>query len=275
MLSVVCSQKRRFSGMFACQYVLVAGGGGGGYWRDAQIGVAGSGGGGAGGVLVGEIYSEITNGATRSLAVTVGNGGSGGDFLSARAGGNSIFDTAIATGGGCPGYSASGGSGAGGALIYPPGEGYASQGRRGGYASGGGGGGGGYSSEGVNDSDGSHGGSGVDLSTLMSDLTGYVAGGGGGYNGYGTGGGLGGIGGGGKGSYQYGENGISNTGGGGGGAEYSPAGSGGSGVIYIKYPNTFTYTYTGLSLTSLGTFDMFNIVKISSTSAGANIIFQN
>ena len=195
---------------------------------------------------------------------------------------NSIFDTITSTGGGRSGLTdsgapgkngASGGSGGGGA-----GDGAGSVGGSAvtspvtqGYSGGNGissspypgGGGGGASASGSHGSGtvGGNGGSGLAVNILNStnatsesvgEVSGsdvYFSGGGGGGITFGTGssGGSGGTGGGGNGSNTgNGENGSPNTGGGGGGfynyASSNIAGSGGSGVVILRYPSRYSIT---------------------------------
>ncbi len=218
--------------------VLVVAGGGGGFTNL-------SGGGGGGGVLTG------TQTLSGTMPVTIGAGGAGNSFN----GGNSVFGTRTAIGGGrggsrdYVGYTAGvGGSGGGGAGAMastaanrPGAAGTAGQGYGGGTgtadlgvssAGGGGGGAGGAGGSGASQIAGA-GGPGI-----QSSITGtakYYGGGGGGssYYAYGAGGlggggrGEGGTGGGGSG----GTAGAPNTGGGGGGAA-----AGGSGIVVVSYP---------------------------------------
>lgn len=237
----------------AVEYLVVGGGGGGG----ADLG----GGGGAGGFLAGTTY--LTKG-TFSV-VQVGNGGRGsgnsGNSRIAENGGNSSLFHIIAYGGGggacninrgLPGASGGGGSREaylGGTTLYPN-QGYA--GGAGGtsspyYVGGGGGGADGAGGSGGAQS-GGNGGTGK-----ISDISGtstYYAGGGGGC-GYGSGGGTGGSGGGGNGSNGSAGNtaGTANTGGGGGGGGNitgTEGSNGGSGIVIIKYADTYpTSTCTG------------------------------
>jgi hypothetical protein len=197
------------------EVLVVAGGGGGGM----DMG----GGGGGGGVVSNTTYS-VTSGS--GITVTVGAGGIGapaggtvgqGFFhafqISATAGGNSVFGSITAVGGGYgsssywgyspnSGYAGSGGSG-GGASGYTDGnsgrggsgtagQGNAGAGSIGQYYPGGGGGAGGAGS-----SNPGTGGAGI-----LSDILGYPLywGGGGGGSGYSSYGGNGGIGGGGGGA---------------------------------------------------------------------------
>ena len=143
-------------------YLVIAGGGGGG----GQVG----GGGGAGGYLSGSSF-PISQGVT--YAVTVGGGGTGGVGSSARGtnGGNSVFSSLTAIGGGAGGNFGSsqavgvtGGSGGGGSgdSSAAGGSGTSGQGNAGGSGVGGawGGGGGGGTSIGA---------TGVEILTRMPD----------------------------------------------------------------------------------------------------------
>jgi hypothetical protein len=233
------------------EVLVVAGGGGGG-------GTFG-GGGGAGGVLYATNFL-VTPGA--SLTVTVGAGGTGGrgfgngtQQVSATNGGNSVFGSLNAIGGGFggqyPNFNAgSGGSGGGSDDSGSGGTGTVGQGFNGGLGSTNvGGGGGGAGSPGANSAGatlGANGGIGrpnpIVGSTAGQLVSGvYYLGGGGGSGGTGTSSGLGGFGGGGNGiSVGNGISGTANTGGGGGsswnnGYQAVQGGNGGSGIVIIKY----------------------------------------
>lgn len=242
------------------EYLVVAGGGAGGYAGN------GGGGGGAGGLLTATGYA-VTAGNT--ITVTVGGGGA--SYTSRYSGGgnsgsNSVFGSITATGGGF-GSSAnsaqsygsvggSGGSGGGGAQRNNPsgGNGVAGQGYAGGRGSpnagadagGGGGGAGGAGQDAIGSSQGGAGGV-----AYVSDITGsttyYAGGGGGAGNGnssYGLGGNTsvtaqkGGAGDG-EGANTPMTNATANTGGGAGGKNNSADGQGGSGIVVIRYPDTY------------------------------------
>ena len=240
-------------------YLVVAGGGG--------VGPLGGGGGGAGGFRESHVcavsgpYVASPLASTSSLqispgpySVTVGGGGPNG-----ASGNPSIFSSITSAGGGHSARSTNGnpgGSGAGSGQdannpggsgndpnVSPP------QGQPGGSAPSGGyggaGGGGGASTAGSagsgpgNPSPGGAGGAGVTTNISGGPLT--LAGGGGGggnTNGSATGG-AGGSGGGGSGGGPDGaggNNGTANTGGGGGGGEHcGSSGTGGSGLVIIRY----------------------------------------
>jgi len=228
------------------EVLVVAGGGGGGSDRAA--------GGGAGGLIHDSSYLVTT----QSYSIVVGEGGeggAGGTYERGHSGGNSIFDTLIAIGGGggaggSGGAGGTGGSGGGGGADGgTPGAGGSStptQGNDGGagtsdaeYGSGGGGGAGEVGQIGSSTS-GGNGGNGLDYN--ISGITKYYAGGGGGsMNNSGSQiAGTGGLGGGGAGSInaEVGNSGTNGLGGGGGGGSNSPqmaGGNGGSGIVVIKY----------------------------------------
>ena len=232
------------------EYLVVAGGGAGG--NDRAMGYAG-GGGGAGGFLTATSFSVLPT----SYTVTVGAGGAVGPSATVGSpGGNSVFGTITATGGGVgarghniaggPGGSGGGGSGgssggAGGTSTASP-----NQGNNGGAGRptwfGGGGGGAGAVGEGNADKTNT---GGVGLASSITGSSVYYAGGGG----AGTqtnsadpnnAGGNGGGGTGGSRSEDIAATaGGVNLGGGGGGGEYNASvdtgGAGGSGIVIIKY----------------------------------------
>ena len=197
-------------------------------------------------------------GVSSSTSVTIGSGGG-----AHAAGGNSVFSTLTATGGGFGGtYSGvgtyenggSGGSGGGGSCGYPstPGSGGApasGQGNGGGTGSvagnPGGGGGGGKSASGnsASGANGGKGGDGTDYSSYFGTVVGYVGGGGGGAaRGDGVLG-SGGLGGGGNGGNQTTAaiSGTANTGGGGGGGAIGVNGAGGgSGIVVLRYSGSLS-----------------------------------
>ena len=238
------------------EYLIVGGGGGGG----GNIG----GGGGAGGVRtnVGGVATPQTSG---SYTVTVGAGGAGGNTNNAGTSGSasSVFSIAASGGGGGGFYNASGGIGSAGSSGASGGGGSPSNsgGAAGGSVSGSGtgnaggsgvntgangyraGGGGGAGSAGASTSSSvtGTGGSGTTSTITGATLT-LAAGGGGGANvgaNYGIGGS--GIGGSGTTGAANASNGQANTGSGGGGAGYNGGfstvvgGSGGSGLVIVRY----------------------------------------
>jgi len=246
--------------------VLVVAGGGGGHGGFQS---PGGGGGGAGGV----IYSTALAVTSQSYTVTVGAGGvrgqGDGTAVNARptSGGNSVFSTLTAIGGGFGGgyngyASGSGGSAGGSGYSSNLGSPTSGQGNAGGDSAAstsqnaGGGGGKGAAGGYGNDTTGTTAGvGGVGQAYSISGSSVYYAGGGGGGSGYqggsgGTNGGVGGNGGGGAGGASNSSgncsatNGTANTGGGGGGAG-GPVGSidqtqqlgghGGTGIVIIRY----------------------------------------
>ena len=208
------------------EVLVVAGGGSGG---------TNGGGGGAGGLIYNAAYAAVAG----PLAVTVGAGGTGGHYVTTGAnGGNSIFGSITATGGGHGGTTdvgASGGSGGGGGYPdYGMGSGISGQGNNGAAATGGtsgnygGGGGAGTAASGMN------GGNGLTYWSVT-----YAGGGGGGRQ-SGSPAGSGGTGGGGNGNTieQTASHATANTGGGGGGSAGGSgiSGNGGSGIVIVRYP---------------------------------------
>jgi len=224
------------------EVLVVAGGGGGGVDR--------AGAGGAGGLLYVSSYGVS---AGTGVTVTVGAGGTGtGQNVVGGQGSNSVFGglTSIGGGGGGTGAGvagANGGSGGGGGNggaggTTPGGLGIISQGNNGGsgtytgpnYGTGGGGGAG---TPGVNGTNVSSGNGGDGLPYSISGFSIYYAGGGGaGSYGGGTNG-VGGLGGGGNGFQSAANSGINYTGGGGGSAGniISQGGTGGSGIVIVRY----------------------------------------
>lgn len=215
--------------------LVVAGGGGGGGGAGAD---SYNGGGGAGGVIY--QTSFVVN--TGSYSVTVGNGGA-----SNTNGQNSVFSSLMAIGGGKgAGNAAAGNGGSGGGAAYQHhayGTGTPGQGNNGGLDDQGGGaaGGGGAGAAGQNTTAVYGGNGGVGISNSITGSEVYYGGGGGsgGYNVVYTGGNGGGGNGGyytGGASYYNGSNGAVNTGGGGGGAwNANNGGTGGSGIVIIRY----------------------------------------
>jgi hypothetical protein len=274
-------------GNYDVEYLVIAGGGGGGTY---------GGGGGAGGYRTGTL--TLTDGSTYSATVGAGgasvstSGSKGGD------GEDSVFSTitSIGGGGGSAGgqsNAGSGGSGGGGSYQGGYGTGTTGQGNNGSpgaadlygeliYLAGGGGGAGSAGTDYVADPpESGSGGAGLNTQSAWATATstgdgGYYAGGGGGgtpvespyYPGQTAGsGGAGGGGAGGTGG--AGTNGTPNTGGGGGGAGYRQSvghyssGSGGSGIVIIRYAGSQKGTggtvvesggYTYHTFTSSGTY---------------------
>ena len=246
-----------FINPLSIEVLLVAGGGGGGTTANGGRG----GGGGAGGLLY---YGAETPKTPNGSAILTASGvsysiaiGAAGGVCSAAAPNGDGTDSTItiggttytAVGGGGGSYNDSvnghnGGSGGGSWYAGDPGTGTTGQGNNGGDDSMasryGGGGGGGAGAVGGNGSTTAGGNGGNGLAYVISGSSTYYAGGGSGDVWAGTGGttspGTAGLGGGGTGNnFTGGTNGTSNTGGGGG----SGSGFGGSGVVIIRYPDTF------------------------------------
>ena len=235
-------------------YLIVGGGGGGGGGT--------GGGGGAGGFVTGT--TTVTD--STAYTITIGAGGAGGRANASpfrgTNGSDSIFAgvTAFGGGGGGSNYPATpppgltdpsvGGSGGGGsgASGRPGASGTSLQGNAGGsannwggpYSAGGGGGAGAAGANANSSSTGANGGAG--LSSSITGTAKFYAGGGGGGMFDGSTGGSGGVGGGGNGGKPSAPtSGAANTGGGGGGQQQNQtgvAGSGGSGVVIIRFIST-------------------------------------
>ncbi len=257
------------AGVYSVEVLVVAGGGGGGAWV--------GGGGGGGGVIYRPAFPVVPGTA---YTVTVGAGGDGeynpGSYSGmprATNGGNSVFGTLTAIGGGRGGSwsvyppttgGSGGGSGNGAGAAGTAGQGFAGGTGRGdspnGYPTGGGGGAGGPG-ENWEAPTTTHprGRSGAGGPGVFYNITGqeraYGGGGGGGLHGSSSDGdyGVGGSGVGGEGrlanlTRDTRQNGLVNTGGGGGGGgrnggEVSYGGNGGSGCVYVRY-NTNNTTGT-------------------------------
>jgi hypothetical protein len=246
----------------ACDYLVVAGGGAGGstYW---------GGGGGGGGYLTSVGLSGGGSAAGSQLtltpstyAITIGAGGTKANYVGNNGSNSSISTLVVATGGGggvhASNTGSNGGSGGGGRVggtASPSGQGYNGGGYSGSDGNAGGGGGGGAGAVGGTCFSGSPAPAGGIGSASASSFgaatstghnvsgTRYYAGGGGGCS-FQAGGGAGGSGGGGAGSSTTATNGTANTGGGGGGNERGTGapntnqGSGGSGIVIVRYLKT-------------------------------------
>jgi hypothetical protein len=213
------------------EYLLVAGGGGAYYQA----------GGGGGGVLAGTLSANTVAQST-PYAVTIGAGGAG----NTNGQDSTIFDlTALGGGGSVSGVGRGGpfaenapagdsqrNAGGHGDWSAGAGGGKATNGGTGGTKAGGGGGGGGAGT-----TQAGNGGAGYTSSISGATLT-YAGGGGGAQSQSGTSG-TGGAGGGGNGGYSSAQSGTAGRGGGGGASYTSTAGSGGSGTIIIRYPDTY------------------------------------
>ena len=265
------------------EFIVVSGGGPGGYGRPNNV----QGGGAGAGGYISSVYGEASGGGTNAVSIleipvnetftiTVGGAESDSDILTAY--GNVETDHG-GTGLGRE-LGANGGSGGAAWGLYASqlvGLGIAGQGRNGGtyyvdYNYGpnqSGGGGGGATNVGVSatvdTTNRPNGGNGVTTNITGTAVALAGGGGGGNKNGYH---GLGGSGGGGAGGTNAGVNGTANTGGGGGGGTNwgAPGGSGGSGVIYLRYPSRYTLNETGLTVTT----NTVGANKVSKITAGTD-----
>lgn len=283
-------------------YLVVAGGGGGGGTRN-NITSSGAGGGGAGGYR--NSYNSESSGGGQSsesslslltstdYTVTIGSGGNGApsDTVNGSSGSNSVFSTITSIGGGggkgttgaanaLSGGSGGGGGSTGGAAVTSPViHGY--KGGTGGNGGGnGGGGGGGAGSVGSNASttDGGDGGSGLSSSITGTPSVQRAGGGGGGAGSSSTNYGNGTFGGGDGGKPSAATAGAVNKGAGGGGGGSGSQNSaetfgksGGSGVVILRYPNTYTITI-GAGLTGSTDTDAFTDYDVTTFTAGTGTI---
>jgi hypothetical protein len=234
-------------------YLVVAGGGAGGYGRSS----IGGGGGGAGGYRTATSFS-VSSGSAITVTVGAGAAAQTDGTIQPSIGSNSVFSTITSIGGGSGNHypyndsngnrPPTGGSGGGSARSDNTyGFGTVGQGYDGGSQDNGdeASGGGGASAVGGNASSGNYagnGGAGASSSISGSSVT-YAGGGGGGARSSRTVG-SGGAGGGGSGGNDSGVSptaGTANTGGGGGGGGgfSNTSRAGGSGIVIIRYPNTF------------------------------------
>jgi len=238
------------AGVNSVEVLVVAGGGGGGNRH--------AGGGGGGGVIYNSAY-PVTPGTSYTVTVGAGSNGATSTTVTGNAGGNSVFASLTALGGGAgvsdngnPSGRHNGGSGGGGAYYsnFPTGgTGVLGQGNPGGTASlpgvagAGGGGAGGPGKANVID-DGGEGGPGI--AYAISGSTIYYGSGGGGGSGPSTGvGGRAGFGGTGTGGTTTGSpgNGTANRGQGGGGTGGTvTGGNGSSGIVILRYSLDITST---------------------------------
>ena len=291
---------------FQIQFVIVAGGGSGsGIWGGANMAASGAGAGGYVSNVTGEnTGGGLSSTQTMYIApstnytVSIGAGGSASGSQNQHSGyeGNpSYFNNITAEGGGAAqsyvqnhakGRSIKGGSGAGrgsyinhAGISTAGGDGLTGQGYDGGSvqqvyngAANAAGGGGGASAAGGDGSsnNGGNGGAGVATSISGSSVT-YAGGGGGGaYSTQGTGG----AGGGADGvKNANGNAGTANTGGGAGGlyitnttARYG--GNGGSGIVILRYPNTYTISQSGLTISTATTGND----KVTTITAGTGTV---
>jgi hypothetical protein len=282
------------------RYLIVAGGGGGGSGFDG-------GGGGAGGLLTSiaatplpltpnVIYTiEVGVGGTRTADSPGGNGGdssiNGSDItlISADGGGGGGGNT----GGGSAGAAGGSGGGAGyGSSTTNFGAGTSGQGNNGGYGAlnpglyAAGGGGGGASAVGGNATITVSGNGGNGLQNNITGTNLYYAGGGGGgrdtrSSSYPNNGGGGGDGGGGSADPNggTGDNGNNGVGGGGAGAGVPASviiqlgGTGGSGVVILRYPSFYAITFqTGVGFISSTATLSATSEKVTTITAGSGTI---
>ena len=296
---------------FNIDYLVVAGGGGG------ASGYGASGSGGGAGEYLYKTSQTLTTGGS-GYTVTVGAGGAGGNTIQSTAKGeqgeDSVFIQTTRGGGfarpagGSPSsgatYGNAGGSGGGGCLGSSPGQstavspglGFAGGGGTSGanYGAGGGGGAGGYGQQGTNQFStnvGGNGGIGLQNPITVASGSGpyYAAGGGGGIYNQSSGAGIGGSGIGGS-SYnnQNATAGSPNTGSGGGGGCYTQGltaylgGAGSSGVVILRYPNSYVINTSqigsDLSLTTSNSVSGYLITTIicanSATTGTGTITFS-
>ncbi len=262
---------------FNADYLIIAGGGGGGGGRGGNATVWSSGGGGGGYQYNAGIKFLIDTNYT----ITVGDGGAGGAGNGTPVASGGENSSIVASGiinevatGGVGGGQSSGASG-GNSGSLPSNSGGTS------YTAGaywGAGGGAGAGSNGSNGSNLSGGNGGNGYQSSITGTAAYYGGGGGGGI-YAQTGGSGGLGGGGngKGTTTNGDDGVNNTGGGGGGAGSAGAsagvnftgGTGGSGVVILRYPNTQTITI-GSGLT--GTTATVGSDKVTTFTDGTGTI---
>jgi len=233
--------------------VLVVAGGGGGASRYG-------GGGGAGGLIYNNSYN-----ASGSITVGIGTGGAGntngGSLGDGTNGGNSIFGTLTAIGGGGGGGSGSGHSGGSGGGNQNSGTaggaGTAGQGNNGGfgnasyvYLGSGGGGAGGvgeHQQPYIDGHEAGNGGAGLNYSINGTAVNYSCGGGGGAYQASGDAGqgGSGGCGGSKGAGSTAGSVGVANTGSGGGGGSGTQGGyNGGSGIVIVRYLTPFGVSFS-------------------------------
>ena len=267
-------------------YLVAAGGAGGGFTAGGGGGAggyrtsAGTSGGGA------SAETNITFELSTNYTITVGAGGAGGTFDGSpgSVGVSSVFGTITTVGGGRGEHGGTNPTtgGSGGGAGYGTGTGGAGtpdQGYAGGNTTGGltaphypssGGGGAGAVGAGNSSTTGGSGGNGVASSITGTSVV--RAGGGGGNGGTGGSGGTGGGGDGGQAtSGTAAQNGDTNFGGGGGGGRSaSGAGNGGSGIVILKYADSFTATFSGgvthTTPPAAGGFKVSTITATSTTS---------
>lgn len=220
------------AGINNVQYLVVGGGaGGGGLFNGSNLG--GAGGGGAGGYQAGAAFA-VTPSQVYNITVGAGGAAGVGNTSQGGTGGNSVFSTITANGGGggaSAGVNNDGVNGAsgGGARISGNngGTGIAGQGNAGGNGNNAAGGGGGSAAAGANGGGtvGGAGGAGTSNNITGAAVTYATGGTGGNYDG----------------TRAAGAPGAANTGNGGGGASGNNGGgafnggAGGSGIVVIRY----------------------------------------
>ena len=258
-------------GSISVEYLVVAGGGGGGSRTGASG--SGSGGGGAGGLLTSwPSGTALSVALGASIDITVGEGGIGAStpntYTKGGDGGDSIFASITATGGGGgasgPFNGNTGGSGGGSGYSGTGGNGTIGQGNNGGsassgsapYAAGGGGGAGGVGGNAASSSVPGTGGAGLTIDITNASVT-YAAGGDGCVW---TDGGS--------------SNESNNTGNGSDGAATAAAGNGGSGVVILRYPDTYTIVETTSVLTFTTDSTSVANTKITTFTAGTSGVIQ-
>ena len=292
------------------QFVIVAGGGGGaGIWGAANMASSGAGAGGYVSNVTGEnTGGGLSSTQTMYIApstnytVSIGAGGTGTQSQNQESGYEgrpSYFINITAEGGGAAqsyiekmalGRSAKGGSGGGrgtyinrAGISTEGGDGLTGQGYDGGSvqqvyngAANATGGGGGASAVGANGSsnNGGNGGAGVATSISGSSVT-YAGGGGGAGS---SSNGSGGAGGGADAvSSTNGNSGTANTGGGAGGIYNGDSsdrygGNGGSGIVVLRYPNTYTLSQSGLTTSNINTAIGGTSDKYTTITAGTGTV---
>ena len=292
--------------------IVAGGGGGAGIWGSGNMGAGGAGAGGYISNVTGEntggglsATQTMYIAPSTNYTVSIGAGGVGTQSQNQESGyeGNpSYFNNITAEGGGAAqsyiekmalGRSAKGGSGGGrgtyinrAGVSTEGGDGLTGQGYDGGSAQGAlsgaynnaTGGGGGASAVGANagSDNGGNGGAGVATSISGSSVT-YAGGGGG--SGAGTVG-TGGAGGGADGvKNANGGNGTANTGGGAGGIYNTSGvtsdrygGNGGSGIVVLRYPNTYTLSQSGLTTSNINTAIGGTTDKYTTITAGTGTV---
>ena len=289
------------------EYLIIGGAGAGG---GGSLNWTVGGGGGAGGLrnsyasentgggLSGELALQCFTGV--NYAVSVGGGGTGSATIYTAGGigtrsyfahitgyggggGGDYYGTAAALRnvGGSTGAEGSINSSAIGGRDVIPGQGYkAGDGRTysGSQTTFAGGGGGGAAAVGSNAASGAGGAGGTGLTSSITGSSVVYAGGGGGA-GYSSGGSATGGGGAGKNTDGgAGNNGTANFGGGGGGGTTAgnsgntAGGNGGSGVVILRYPNTYTLSQSGLTTSNINTAIGGTSDKYTTITAGTGTV---